>query len=203
MLRGLALVNDLAVLRSLFGAAALEELGRRLSPDQRALYEAGFEPSRWYEEDIQVRLTRMLEERLDDAGLFAFGVAVARHNVNTAQRFLARIAGPAILLRRGVAVWRYWRNQGEVSIEENREGVARVLVRYPLMAQTPYATCYGGACAYLTSLGGAAHVRMRVDVVPGVEAMFHLRWSPEPALEPGYFALANGLAQLASWKTAR
>lgn len=197
LLRGLALVNDLVVLRALHGEALVQRFAERLTPAQRADFDAGFLPGRWYDEDIQARLCAVLADELDDAGLARIGVAIVKHHVSRAQRFLARIAGPRRLLARSAGLWSYWRDSGRLVVEAIDASSTRVAVLdHPVMATHAYALLYGTASAYAVFLSGARDVRVRVDVEQPTRIVATVHWAPHPPSGPGFVSIDAAVASL-------
>lgn len=198
LLRGLALVNDLAVVRQLYGEAMVQRFAERLTPAQRRDFDAGFLPGRWYDEDIQARLCTTLRDHLDEAALFRVGVAIGHYNVTRVQRFFARIVGPRLLLNRSAGLWRWWRDSGRTAVERYQEGSALVAVYdHPVLASPGYATLYGGACAFLVHVAGGSEVRLRAEVVSPVRVVAEVRWAPDSRREPGFHSVDEALATLA------
>lgn len=197
LVRGLALVNDLAVVRALHGEDLVRRFADRLTPAQRAHFDAGFLPGRWYDEDIQARLCAVLQEELDDAGLARVGVGIVKYHVSRAQRFLARIAGPRRLLERSAGLWRYWRDSGRLVVEHVDDGSTRVAVLdHPVMATHAYALLYGAASAYAVFLSGAREVRLKVDVEQPGRVVATVHWAPHPASGPGFLSIDAAVASL-------
>ncbi|MBK7857940.1 MAG: hypothetical protein IPJ65_04795 [Archangiaceae bacterium] len=197
LLRGLALVNDLVVLRQLYGDGLVRRFAERLTPAQRRDFDEGFLPGRWYDEDIQARLCLCLRDELDDFGVFRVGVAIGHHHATRVQRFLARIAGPRRLLQRATGLWHYWRDGGRTAVERYQEGSAVVAVYdHPLFATPGYATLYGGACAFLVSIAGGRDVRLRAEVVSPAHVFAEVRWLPDRRQEPGFHSVDQALRSL-------
>lgn len=197
LLRGLALVNDLAVIRALHGEAFVRRFADRLTSHQRSAFDAGFLPGRWYEEDIQARLCAFLHEELDQAGVARIGVAIVKHHVSRTQRFLARIAGPRRLLERSAGLWSYWRDTGRLSVEHIDDTSARVVVLdHPLMATPGYALLYGTASAYAVFLSGPRGVRVRVQTEDPLRIIALVHWAPHADSGPGFLSIDEALASL-------
>lgn len=197
LLRGLALVNDLKVLRDLHGQAMVDQFADRLTPAQRREFDAGFLPGRWYDEDIQARLARHLSETLDEFAIFRLGVAIGHYHATRVQRFLARVAGPRRLLQRSAALWHYWRDSGRAVVERYRDGSALVAVYdHPLFATPGYATLFGGASAFLVAIAGGRDVRLRATVVAPTHTVADVRWAPDRLSEPGLLSVDQALASL-------
>lgn len=153
LLRGLALVNDVTVVRALHGDAVLQRFADRLTAPQRAEYDAGFLPGRWYDEDIQARLFAVLAEAFDERALTRIGVGIVKFHVSRTQRFLARIAGPRRLMQRSAGLWSYWRDTGRLVVEQLEDtGVRVAVLDHPLMASPGYGLIYGTASAAVVSL---------------------------------------------------
>lgn len=198
LLRGLALVNDLAVVRQLYGEQIVQRFADRLTPAQRREFDAGFLPGRWYDEDIQARLCLTLREQLDEAALFRLGVAIGHYNVKRVQRFLARIVGPRRLLQRSVALWHWWRDSGRTAVEQYSDGCAVVAVYdHPVLASPGYPTLYGGACAFLVHVAGGRDVWLRTEVVSPMRVIAEVRWAPGSGRAPGFHSVDAALATLA------
>ncbi len=198
LVRGLALVNDVAVLRRLYGDAMVAQFATALTAAQRAELEAGFLPGRWYDEDIQARLCQWVCGQLGREGGFRLGVAIGHYHVNRAQRFLARVAGPRRLLDRAAGLWRWWRDTGRMEVELfDRKGRATVVVReHPLLATPGYAEVYGGSSAFLVALSGARNVRLRIEEASPARVVADVRWAPDRADGEGYFHVDAALASL-------
>lgn len=197
LVRGLALVNDLAVVRALHGEEPVRRFLERLTPAQRAAYDAGFLPGRWYDEDIQARLVAVLHEQLDDAGIVRIGVAIVKYHVNRTQRFLARIAGPKRLLQRSSGLWSYWRDMGRLVVESLDGTSARVAVLdHPVMAAPGYALLYGAASAYAVYLSGVRSVRVRVDVEQPSRIVAQVHWAPHAESGAGFHSIDAAVATL-------
>ncbi|MBL8955253.1 MAG: DUF2378 family protein [Myxococcaceae bacterium] len=197
LLRGLALLNDLAVIRQLHGEPLVQRFAERLTPAQRKEHDAGFLPGRWYDEDIQARMCLALSEQLDDAAIFRLGVAIGHYNVTRVQRFFARIAGPRRLLQRSAGLWHWWRDSGRTAVEQYREGSAVVAVYdHPVLATPGYPLLYGGACAFLVSVAGGRDVRLRAEVVGPMRVIAEVRWAPDARREPGFLSVDDALASL-------
>lgn len=197
LVRGLALVNDLAVIRALHGEEPVQRFLERLTPPQRAAYDGTFLPGRWYDEEIQARLFAVLRERLDDAGLVRIGVAIVKYHVNRTQRFLARIAGPKRLLQRSAGLWSYWRDQGRLVVESLDGTSARVAVLdYAVMASPGYALVYGAASAYAVYLSGVRSVRVRVDVEQPSRIVAQVHWAPHGESGAGFHSIDAAVATL-------
>lgn len=190
LLRGLALANDVAVLRTLHGEALVQKVANRLTPEQRRELEAGFLPARWYEEDIQARLSAVVLEELGEQALVRLGVAIVRYHVSRTQRFLARIAGPRRLLQRSAGLWSYWRDTGRLSIEHLDDTSAKVAVLdNPTVARPGYAWLYGGASAYLVYLSGARQLRLHTDSADPARVVASLVWGAAPSPGPGFIGI--------------
>lgn len=196
LLRGLALSNDLVVLRGLHGEEMVKRFAQRLTRTQRAELEAGFLPGRWYEEDIQARLAGTLAEVLPADQIARTGMAVVRYHVSRTQRFLARLAGPRRLLARSAGLWSYWRDTGRLNIEHADATSVRVAVLdHPLLAAPGYATFYGGASAYLVYLSGARKLRMHCDWANPRRVVATLQWGNHPAQSGAGFIDIDRLAE--------
>jgi hypothetical protein len=196
-LRGLALVNDFTVLRRLHGEAFVQKVVDRLTAAQRAEYEQGFLPGRWYEEDIQARLCLVLREQLDDAGVVRVGVAIVKYHVSRAQRFLARLAGPKRVLARSAGLWSYWRDTGRLEVEQETQTGARVSVLgHPLLASPGYGLMYGGASVAILALAGGREVRFRLEDEDPQRVVAHVRWAPNEERGEGFFSIDEALASL-------
>lgn len=197
LLRGLALVNDLAVIRALHGEALVRRFADRLTTDQRSAFDAGFLPGRWYEEDIQARLCALLDEELDEAGVARVGVGIIKYHVSRTQRFLARIAGPRRLLERSAGLWSYWRDTGRLSVEHIDDTSARVgVLDHPLMATPGYALVYGAASAFAILLSGPRGVRVRVRTEDPLRIVADVHWAPHADSGPGFVSIDDALASL-------
>lgn len=197
LVRGLALVNDLAVVRALHGEPLVRRFADRLTPAQRADFDAGFLPGRWYDEGIQARLCAVLQEELDDAGIARIGVGIVKYHVGRAQRFLARVAGPRRLLERSAGLWSYWRDSGRLVVEAVDEGSTRVAVLdHPVMATHAYALLYGAASAYAVYLSGARDVRVKVDVAQPTRIVATVHWAPHPPSGDGFLSIDAAVASL-------
>lgn len=200
LVRGQALMNDLVAVEALFGRTVVDAFFDRLTDEQRASAKAGFEPSRWYDDDIQLRLVTLLAERATPFELFAVGVSISRHNISSVQGFLARIVGPRVLLRRASALWIYWRDTGSMHVERFEEGAATVVVRdNPLLPHPAYATTYGGACGYMVAVAGAANVRLSATSVSASMVRYDVRWSRAPMTDAEGFSVSDAIA----WCDAR
>lgn len=179
MVRGLALVNDLAVIRALYGEAMVTRFSERLTPAQRATFDEGFLPGRWYDEDLQARLCAAVRESVDDAALVRIGCAIVRYHVSRTQRFLARLAGPRRVLERSAGLWSYWRDTGRLVVEQETAASARVVILdHPLMAQPSYALLYASASVAILHLSGARSVRFWLDLDEPRRIVAHVRWAP-------------------------
>lgn len=197
LLRGLALLNDLAVIRALHGEAPVQRFVERLTPVQRAEYDAGFLPGRWYDEELQARLIAALVEQVDDAGVVRIGVAIVKYHVSRTQRFLARIAGPRRLMQRSSGLWSYWRDMGRLVVEGLDDTSARVAVLdHPVMASPGYALLYGAASAYAVYLSGVRSVRVRVDVEQPSRIVAQVHWAPHAESGAGFHSIDAAVATL-------
>lgn len=197
LLRGLALVNDVTVIRALHGDALLRRFADRLTTPQRAEYDAGFLPGRWYDEDIQARLFTVLSEELDERALTRIGVGIVKFHVSRTQRFLARIAGPRRLMQRSAGLWSYWRDTGRLAVEHLEDTAVRVAVLdHPLMASPGYALIYGTASAAVVSLSGAREVRVRVQVESPLRVVADVHWAPHADSGAGFLSIDEALKSL-------
>lgn len=184
-LRGLALKNDLEVLRELYGEALLASLTAPLSERYRRQIAAGFLPSQWYDEQIQIDLVAGLHAALGMEAIGRFGVALGQRTVTRLHRFLSRIVGPERLLKRAPGMWRYWRDTGHMRVGRQGPGEAEVIVQgNRLFGAAGNAELYGAAAAYMVHVAGGKAAWIGVTR-NGEDVVAHVRWNgaPRPGIE--------------------
>lgn len=186
LLRGTALLNALAAARLLHGDGLLGALSERLTPTQRAEVQAGLLPGRWYDEEIQAVLVRTIATLHGDVAVVRAGLALMRHHVSRAQRFLTRVSGPRRLVARSAGLWAYWRNTGRVDVEHLGPTRARVaIVDHPLTAAPDSALFHAASSAYLLYLAGARQLRLRCDTQDPRRTVLGFFWGEDPERRPG------------------
>ncbi len=114
------------------GDGAIQRLLAEMSPELRALCDAGFLVNGWYPFSAFIELTTLLD-RLWGRGDYELCYEIGRYacdvNLPTLYRIFFRIGSVPFIVRRAAAAWRVNYDEGELLVVEQTDESARLHIR--------------------------------------------------------------------------